>query len=153
MNGIQEVSGSIPLISTKHKSLENTMFSRLFSFACGAKSNGHFQLAPGFHALHYFLSGFSGSIRCVERYSLGETPWTFLKAREKLQLVVVADLSGDLTDGQTGLLQQLGGPGHPIVQQIGLGAFTHSVPEHLAEIAAVQPADRCDLLNGDIARW
>ena len=30
LNGIQEVSGSIPLISTKHKSLENTMFSRLY---------------------------------------------------------------------------------------------------------------------------
>jgi len=36
LNGIQEVSGSIPLISTKHremgKSIENTMFSVLFLF-------------------------------------------------------------------------------------------------------------------------
>src|SRR5699024_966083 len=36
-----------------------------------------------FDTLYYFLSGFSGSIRWVERYSRGETPWTFLKAREK----------------------------------------------------------------------
>ena len=111
LNGIQEVSGSIPLISTKTKSLENTMFSRLFFFACGAKATGTSSLRPASmprlpcrtvaarraglsrflliafallsRALHYFLSGFSGSIRCVERYSRGETPWTFLKAREK----------------------------------------------------------------------
>ena len=40
LNGIQEVSGSIPLISTKTKSLENIVFSRLFFFACGAKATG-----------------------------------------------------------------------------------------------------------------
>ena len=46
MNGIQEVSGSIPLISTKTKSLENAMFSRLFFFRKRHKSNGHFSAAP-----------------------------------------------------------------------------------------------------------
>ena len=48
--GIQEVSGSIPLISTKWfvertaKSLENTTFSRLFSFL----RNFYFRLAELF---------------------------------------------------------------------------------------------------------
>ena len=46
LNGIQEVSGSIPLISTKTKSLENAMFSRLFFFRKRHKSNGHFSAAP-----------------------------------------------------------------------------------------------------------
>ena len=36
------------------------------------------------------------------------------------------------------------------MQQVGLGAFAHGVPEHLAEVAAVQPADRRDLLDGDV---
>ena len=46
MNGIQEVSGSIPLISTKTISLENIVFSRLFFFACGAKSKAILGLRP-----------------------------------------------------------------------------------------------------------
>ena len=46
LNGIQEVSGSIPLISTKHKSLENTMFSRLFFFHKRHKATGFFRLRP-----------------------------------------------------------------------------------------------------------
>ena len=68
----------------------------------------------------------------------------------KVQLVVVADLGGNLADGQAGLLQQLGGPGHPVVQQVGLGAFAYGIPEHLAEVTAVQPADRRNLLDGDV---
>ena len=47
LNGIQEVSGSIPLISTKTKSLENTMFSRLFFFRKWHKAKGIFRLHPG----------------------------------------------------------------------------------------------------------
>src|SRR5699024_9708338 len=73
-----------------------------------------------------------------------------LEGAGKVQLVVVADLGGDLADGQAGLLQQLGSPGHPVVQQIGLGAFAYRVPEHLAEVAAVQPADRRELRDGDV---
>ena len=46
LNGIQEVSGSIPLISTKHKSLENTMFSRLFFFHKWHKTKGISRLRP-----------------------------------------------------------------------------------------------------------
>ena len=46
MNGIQEVSGSIPLISTKTKSLENTMFSRLFFFRKWHKAKGISRLRP-----------------------------------------------------------------------------------------------------------
>ena len=50
LNGIQEVSGSIPLISTKWfvkrtaKSLENTTFSRLFPF----RGTFYFRLAELF---------------------------------------------------------------------------------------------------------
>ena len=67
-----------------------------------------------------------------------------------MQLVCVADHPRDLPDGQAGLFEQLGGPHHPVVQKIGLGAFAHGVPEHLAEIAAVEPADLGDLLDGDV---
>ena len=68
-----------------------------------------------------------------------------LEGTGEVQLVVVADLAGDLADGQAGLLEQLGGAGHPVVQQVGLGAFAHRPAEHLAEIAAVEAADLGDL--------
>ena len=68
----------------------------------------------------------------------------------KVQLIVVAHLGRDLSDGQTGLLEQLGSTGHPVVEQVGLGALAHCIPEHLAEIAAVEAADRRDFLHRDI---
>ena len=46
LNGIQEVSGSIPLISTKQKNLENTMFSRFFFFHKRHKAKGISRLRP-----------------------------------------------------------------------------------------------------------
>ena len=74
-----------------------------------------------------------------------------LEGPREVQLIVVADKGRDLADGQPRLLQQLGGAGHPVVQQVGLGAFAHRPAEHLAEIAAVEAADLGDLLDRDIA--
>ena len=50
----------------------------------GGGSSAFLSHLPSYHGpCGYVLSGLSRSIRWVERYSRGETPWTFLKAREK----------------------------------------------------------------------
>ena len=46
--------------------------------------------------------------------------------------------------------QQLCRPCHAVVQQEPLRAFAHGIPEHLAEIAAVQSAEGGDILDGNI---
>ena len=68
----------------------------------------------------------------------------------EMQLVGVAHLRRDFPDGLFGFLEQLGGASHAVVQQIFLRAFAHRIPENFAEIAAVQPADSGDVLDGNI---
>ena len=73
-----------------------------------------------------------------------------LEGAGKMQLVRIADLSRDLSDGHARFFKQLGCTGHAIVQQVCLRAFPYRIPEYLAEVAAVEPADGGDLLNGNI---
>ena len=53
-------------------------------------------------------------------------------------------------DGKAAFSQQLCRPCHAVVQQEPLRAFAHGIPEHFAEIAAVQSAEGGDVLDGNI---
>ena len=68
----------------------------------------------------------------------------------KVKLIGIADHGADGADGQATFGQQLCRPCHAVVQQEPLRAFAHGIPEHLAEIAAVQPAEGGDILDGNI---
>ena len=67
----------------------------------------------------------------------------------KVKLIGIADHGADGADGQAAFSQQLCRPCHAVVQQEPLRAFAHGIPEHLAEIAAVQSAGG-DVLDGNI---
>ena len=81
-------------------------------------------------------------------------PWgntvNILKRSGEMKLVIVAHLLGNFAYRQSGFLQKLGGSGHAVVEQEGLGTFSHGFPEYLSKIASVQAADGGDLLNGNI---
>ena len=68
----------------------------------------------------------------------------------KVKLIGIADHGADGADGQAAFGQQLCRPCHAVVQQESLRAFAHGIPEHLAEIAAVQSAEGGDILDGNI---
>ena len=72
------------------------------------------------------------------------------KGPGEMELVVIAYLIADFSYRQVCFLQQLGSPGHPVVQQEGLGAFSHGFPKDLAKITSVQAAESGDFFNGDI---
>ena len=68
----------------------------------------------------------------------------------KVELIGIADHGADGADGQAAFGQQLCRPCHAVVQQKPLRAFAHGIPEHFAEIAAVQSAEGGDVLDGNI---
>ena len=84
-------------------------------------------------------------------------PWAdaiyIFESAGKVKLIGIADHGADGADGADGQAafgQQLCRPCHAVVQQEPLRAFAHGIPEHLAEIAAVQPAEGGDILDGNI---
>ena len=81
-------------------------------------------------------------------------PWTdaiyIFERTGKVKLIGIADHGADGADGQAAFGQQLCRPCHAVVQQEPLWAFAHGIPEHLAEIAAVQSAEGGDILDGNI---
>ena len=64
-----------------------------------------------------------------------------------MQGVCVAHHGADGAHRLGGLLQKLGRLGHAVVQKKGLGALAHGIPEELAEVASVQPAEGSDVLH------
>ena len=78
-------------------------------------------------------------------------PWAdaiyIFESAGKVKLIGIADHGAD---GQAAFSQQLCRPCHAVVQQEPLWAFAHGIPEHLAEIAAVQSAEGGDILDGNI---
>lgn len=80
----------------------------------------------------------------------GGDPVYIFESAGEMQLVGVAHLRRDFPNGLFGFLEQLGGASHAVVQQIFLRALAHRIPENFAEIAAVQPADSGDVLDGNI---
>ena len=84
-------------------------------------------------------------------------PWAdaiyIFESAGKVKLIGIADHGADGADGADGQAafgQQLCRPCHAVVQQEPLWAFAHGIPEHLAEIAAVQSAEGGDVLDGNI---
>ena len=70
----------------------------------------------------------------------------------KVKLIGIADHGADGADGQAAFGQQLCRPCHAVVQQKPLRTFAHGIPEHLAEIAAVQSAEGGDTVK-DILKF
>lgn len=67
-----------------------------------------------------------------------------------MELVGIAYRIGDVSDGQAGQLQKLGGFDHAVVEQEFLGSLSQCFLEDLSKVAAVQAAGGGDILHGDI---
>ena len=68
----------------------------------------------------------------------------------KVELIGIADHGADGADRQAAFGQQLCRPCHAVVQQEPLRAFPHGIAEYFTEIAAIQAAERRNILDGNI---
>ena len=67
-----------------------------------------------------------------------------------MQLIGISDCISDICDRQGCDLKKFCSFGHAIADQKFLGRTSDGVVEDLAEVASVQAAAGCDILNGNI---